>query len=61
MNQNQKQPYIQATDFRQTSTGHIALIKGRWYSVNGTRNDIMDIRYRLSKEDLAKFGVHNEE
>jgi len=60
MTQTQKQPYIQATDFRQTSTGPIAKVNGRWYSVNGTRDDIMDIRYSLSKEDLAKFGVNND-
>jgi len=60
MTQTQKQPYIQATDFRQTSTGPIAKVNGRWYSVNGTRDDIMDIRYSLSKEDLTKFGVNND-
>lgn len=51
----------QHTDFRTTSTGPIAKAGGVWYSVNGTRGDIMDIRHRLSSEELAKFGVTNDQ
>lgn len=50
----------QHTDFRSTSTGPIAKADGRWYSVNGRRGDIMDVRHALSPEELTKHGVSND-
>jgi hypothetical protein len=39
-------PVKHADDFRPTPTGPIALIDGRWYSVNGDINrGIIDIRF----------------
>jgi hypothetical protein len=45
------------TDFRQTSVGPVAKAEGVWYSVNGTRGDIMDVRHRLSDAELARLGL----
>jgi hypothetical protein len=48
------------TDFRNTSQGPIAKINGVWYSVNGTREDIVDVRYALQAAELEKHGVSND-
>lgn len=50
----------QHTYFRVTSTGPIAKADGRWYSVNGRKGDIMDVRHALTAEELATHGVTND-
>lgn len=50
----------QCTDFRHTATGPIAKAGGRWYSVNGVKNDIVDVRHALTTEELAKNKVTND-
>lgn len=49
----------QHTDFKNTSNGPIAKAGGRWYSVNGIKGDITDVRHALTAEELAKYGVTN--
>lgn len=36
-----------ASELRNTSVGPVACIEGRWYSVNGDQNEILDVRYEL--------------
>jgi hypothetical protein len=48
------------TDFRLTREGPIAKHKGVWYSVNGNRDDITDIRYPLNEKELEAYGVEND-
>jgi hypothetical protein len=48
------------TDFRNTAQGPIAKAEGRWYSVNGVRGDIMDVRHALTADELNKFNVSND-
>lgn len=45
------------TDFKMTSTGCIAKFEGKWYSVNGTRNDIQDVRYCLNEQQLQQLNI----
>jgi hypothetical protein len=45
------------TDFRYTSEGPIALYEGLWYSVNGTPQNIVDVRYVLNEKDLKALGL----
>jgi len=57
--------YVQAfnehhTDFRYTTNGPIAKLDGVWYSVNGTRYDIQDVRHALSVEELLNSKVNND-
>ncbi len=47
-------------DFLHTKRGPIAKLKGIWYSVNGSAEDIMDVRYALKEQELFEFGVTNE-
>jgi hypothetical protein len=48
------------TDFLFTKTGPIAKHRGIWYSVNGYRDDIVDIRHELTEAELKEFGVEND-
>jgi len=50
----------QCTNFKHTSNGPIAKAGGRWYSVNGTKGDIMDVRHALTTEELVKYSVTND-
>ena len=50
----------QCTDFRSTPNGPIAKAGGRWYSVNGHKGDITDVRYALDTEQLARYKVYND-
>ena len=50
----------QCTSFKHTSNGPIAKAGGRWYSVNGTKGDIMDVRHALTAEELVKYSVTND-
>lgn len=51
----------QCTDFRSTPNGPIAKAGGRWYSVNGTKSDIVDVRHALKAEELSKYKVTNDQ
>lgn len=51
---------FRVTGFKMTSTGPIAKITGVWYSVNGTINDIVDIRYPLDDKERIKYSVSND-
>jgi hypothetical protein len=48
------------TDFLYTNKGPIARLRGIWYSVNGSAEDIMDVRYALKEQELLEFGIQNE-
>ena len=48
-------------DFRNTPSGPIAKAEGRWYSVNGVKGDIMDVRTALTSEELLKYKVSNQD
>ena len=54
------QSSIKHTDFKQTSTGPIAKIDGKWWSVNGTHQDIVDVRYALNSTELQRLGIKND-
>jgi len=51
----------QHTDFKHTSSGPIAKAGGRWYSVNGVKGDIVDVRHALKAEELSKYKVTNDQ
>lgn len=58
--------YIQAfnnacTEFCSTPSGPIAKAEGVWYSVNGVKGDIMDVRHALTSEELLKYKVSNQD
>ena len=48
------------TEFLYADKGPIAKNKGIWYSVNGDRDDITDIRYPLGPEELKYYKVEND-
>jgi hypothetical protein len=48
------------TDFKVTTKGPIAKMDGIWYSVNGYRDDIVDVRYPLIEMERKAFGVSND-
>ena len=56
----QDQTNTSCSDFLYTKKGPIAKMKGIWYSVNGSAEDIMDVRYALKEQELFEFGVTNE-
>ena len=60
MNNLKDQTNTLCSDFRYTNKGPIAKLKGIWYSVNGTADDIIDVRYALKEQELNEFGIHNE-
>ena len=47
------------TDFKFTTKGPIAKMDGIWYSVNGYRDDIVDVRFPLTEQELKDFCVSN--
>jgi hypothetical protein len=47
----------ECSDFRFTDKGPIAKHNGVWYSVNGRRNDIVDVRYALREQELKELGI----
>jgi hypothetical protein len=44
-----------------TPTGFCAKIDGRWFSVNGNPQEILDVRYAISDFELHKFGLKNDQ
>jgi hypothetical protein len=48
---------LEHTDYRDTPKGPIAKHNGVWYSVNGRRNDIVDVRYALREQELKELGI----
>jgi hypothetical protein len=48
------------TDFRYTATGPIAYHKGQWYSINGSPQNITDVRYALNDKELKELNLRNE-
>jgi len=48
------------SDFLYTSNGPIAKNQGVWYSVNGNRDDITDVRHPLSEVERDLYGVEND-
>ena len=48
------------TDFKVTTKGPIAKMNGIWYSVNGYRDDIVDVRHELTRIELDTFGAKND-
>jgi len=49
-----------ATKMVSTSTGSIAKIDGKWYSINGNEHEILDMRHALSSKELAIYQVNND-
>ena len=49
-----------ATAISSTVEGPVAKIDGKWYSVNGNIQEIVDIRYPLSAQELTRFGLTND-
>ena len=47
------------SDFRYTATGPIALHNGMWYSINGSPENITDVRYALTKKELDELNLKN--
>lgn len=43
-----------------TNTGPMAKIDGVWYSVNGSAEKIIEVRYPLSKQELELFDLVND-
>jgi hypothetical protein len=49
------------TDFKTTSTGPVAKIRGYWHSVNGTsRTNVVEVRYTLRDSELEALGLVND-
>ena len=55
-----QQATIKFSEFKNTSTGPIAKIDGKWWSVNGTHQDIVDVRYALNSRELQREGIKND-
>lgn len=51
---------IKHTEYKQTSTGPIAKIDGKWFSVNGDHQEIIDVRYALNSTELQRLGIEND-
>ena len=51
---------IKHTDYMQTSTGPVAKIDGKWFSVNGNHQEIIDVRYALNSTELQRLGIEND-
>ena len=51
---------VRVTDFRNTPRGPIAKVDGKWFSVNGVKGDIQDVRYDLDDRELVEHGVTND-
>jgi hypothetical protein len=48
-----------ASDIKFTNTGPIACINGIWYSVNGNKQEIVDVRFPLTDKERTKYSVTN--